>query len=609
MELHQYLSEKNKSSSFQASQSEIGGNITFSNSGKRGSVKEFTLGLDSFIKTFKDIKTHISDFSAIMNYDETSWRDTCSEHFTDGPANAMSTVQTKALFSTLSKIAAWANIPALEDINTDQHFAITPDNIDNTIQQLEKLAQDYIPIQKTIVPKQNPNNAQPLNLILYGPPGTGKTHNTISHALSITSGYNLAELLEKEKLEPFSRQQHKKEFDKLIKEGLIQFVTFHQSYSYEEFIEGIQAKVDEKGNVYYKIENGVFKNLCLTALREFAQDNFDEIYEKFYEDVMASGNSLALTSVDQGKPFTLNAEPTGSFTAKPDTDLSTPFTISKENLKRYILQGKLKHYPTYVKATGEHIKSHYPLQTKMSSENPKNYVLIIDEINRGNISKIFGELITLLEESKRIAQPEELKIKLTYSGTDEDAELFGVPSNVYIIGTMNSTDKSIALIDTALRRRFTFIEYNADVSLIKEDVDGINLRLLLDIINQRIEYLLDRDHLIGHSYFINVDTKVKLAITFKNKILPLLQEYFYNDFQKIQYVLGDNSGWKSNDKLKIITEKTSVTSSSLFGTDIDGYDGKIIYEQREDLKNEKYNDIPANVFKSIYDKSVTAVND
>ncbi|MFW2536964.1 DUF4357 domain-containing protein, partial [Aliarcobacter butzleri] len=169
------------------------------------------------------------------------------------------------------------------------------------------------------------------------------------------------------------------------------------------------------------------------------------------------------------------------------------------------------------------------------NQKVKNYILIIDEINRGNISKIFGELITLIEDSKRLGKSEQVEITLPYSG-----EKFGVPQNLYIIGTMNTADRSIAPIDTALRRRFVFEEMAPKSSLLNENIEGVNLQLLLEAINTRIEYLYDREHTIGHAYLIDVETLDDLKFAFKNKIIPLLTEYFYEDWENINLVLNEN---------------------------------------------------------------------
>lgn len=272
----------------------------------------------------------------------------------------------------------------------------------------------------------SPNNsAMSLNQILYGPPGTGKTYNTVSLAVDI---------LEPGKTDWTDWKEKKACFDKYIKGGRIVFTTFHQSMSYEDFVEGIKPDVNN-GQIVYSVKSGIFKSLC----------------ERAEKDIQ-------------------NA-----------------------------------------------------------------YVLIIDEINRGNVSQIFGELITLLEEDKRLGNEAELKVKMPYSPKE-----FGVPKNLYIIGTMNTADRSVEALDSALRRRFCFTEMMPRPELLRETIiDGIALSDVLEIINRRIVVLKDREHQIGHSYFINVKDKLSLKGVFKNNIIPLLQEYFYGNYDYIRLVLGD----------------------------------------------------------------------
>lgn len=204
----------------------------------------------------------------------------------------------------------------------------------------------------------------------------------------------------------------------------------------------------------------------------------------------------------------------------------------------------------------------------------KNRVFIIDEINRGNISKVFGELITLIEPSKRLGQPEALRVRLPYS-----RQLFGVPDNVYLLGTMNTADRSIAAIDTALRRRFRFREMLPDAAVLDGIlVDGISVADMLTRMNRRIAVLYDREHTIGHAYFMPLrthPTRETLAEIFENAILPLLQEYFFEDYEKIRLVLGDNR--KSDPAEQFITAAEN-DCDALFGSAGIDLDDSVTYE-------------------------------
>lgn len=266
------------------------------------------------------------------------------------------------------------------------------------------------------------------------------------------------------------------------------FITFHQSYSYEEFIEGIRPVMDDlegtENGIAYRIEDGIFKKIA----RRAADD--------------------------------------------PD----------------------------------------------------KPYALFIDEINRGNISKIFGELITLVELDKRIGAENELTVTLPYSKTQ-----FGVPKNLSIIGTMNTADRSIALVDIALRRRFEFKEMMPEYYQISENVEGVNVRMLLKTINQRIEYLYDRDHVIGHAYLMKVTSLEDLRLAFLNKIIPLLQEYFYGDWNKVCLVLGcpvDESGKQSNADSAIIKAENKG-----LGYAWQEYEDKPAFRIHENFEKPDYSDL------------------
>ncbi|EFO9447479.1 AAA domain-containing protein, partial [Campylobacter lari] len=227
---------------------------------------------------------------------------------------------------------------------------------------------------------------------------------------------------------------------------------------------------------------------------------------------------------------------------------------------------------------------------KIKKDNLKPYIIIIDEINRGNVSKIFGELITLIEPSKRIDESEGLKVTLPYSG-----EKFGVPKNVYIIGTMNTADRSITSLDTALRRRFEFVEMMPDAEeLEKSKYKDVNLKKLLEAINTRIEYLLDREKTIGHAFFIGVENLNNLKNVFQNKIIPLLQEYFYDDYALIKVVLNDNGMIFEDKKDDIYLQKIK----NLYNVDSE----RNIYTIAP-FDDEIWDDI--KTYQAIYDDKIT----
>ena len=266
-----------------------------------------------------------------------------------------------------------------------------------------------------------------LNRILYGPPGTGKTYRVARYCVETcdrTTGLLDDEIHDR--------------YRELVDCERIEFITFHQSYGYEEFVEGLRPAPSEdgQGGLRLKAAPGVLKRIADRA-RE-----------------------------DRASP----------------------------------------------------------------------YVLVIDEINRANVSKVMGELITLLEEDKREGAEHEVAVTLPHS-----VKPFTLPANLYILGTMNTADRSIALIDTALRRRFEFEEIAPEPKLLPKDVEGVDLRAVLRAINRRLEYLIDRDHLIGHAWLMNAGTKAEVDQIMRRKIIPLIAEYFYDDWRKVRAVLGNTN--------------------------------------------------------------------
>lgn len=379
---------------------------------------------------------------------------------------------------------------------------------------------------------------QPLNRILFGAAGTGKTYNTINHALAILEEKDLTDIENQEK-QPNGRKKLKDLFDKYKNEGRINFVTFHQSFSYEDFIEGIRAETDDTGKLTYNVQSGVFKEICNRAVfKQVSEADIDRTIDEFVEEISRHEQVMETKT---GVEFTVfNSSGKGGISVRTTTQ--NEIVISKKAIKNYLLNPSenIRSNQAYAWAVARHIKS--KLDEKISDNTDaklKNFVLIIDEINRGSISRIFGELITLIEDSKRQDADEELSVTLPYS-----KEEFSVPSNVYLIGTMNSSDRSLTGLDIALRRRFTFIEMPPKPELLNEViVDGLNTGKLLEVINQRIEVLLDRDHCIGHANFMTLkkqQTLETLSSIFKQKIIPQLQEYFFDDWAKINMVLNAN---------------------------------------------------------------------
>ncbi|HEC1748046.1 TPA: AAA family ATPase [Campylobacter lari] len=428
-------------------------------------------------------------------------------------------------------------------------------------------------------------NNTPLNQILYGPPGTGKTYQTIDKALEIISKEEKIQIPSKD-----DRKNRKELFDEYVKNGQIVFTTFHQSYGYEEFIEGIKPHIDSKENskeVEYEIKDGIFKELCKKALDNYENSilNIDELNKKielkekvenFLNWLLETNEPIGKTKggnffvVDiNDKTVMIYSEGVERFDGNFNLSISIfmellkhkdEFNNAAEMFKKVFDRDYADRTHTYYFNLVKKFKA-YEKQSTAKNENKKNndnslkpYIIIIDEINRGNVSKIFGELITLIEPSKRIGKEEELKVTLPYS-KDE----FGVPKNVYIIGTMNTADRSITSLDTALRRRFEFIEMIPKPNVLSDNCEGVNLQELLKAINTRIEYLLDREKTIGHAFFIGIENLEKLKNVFQNKIIPLLQEYFYNDYALIDAVLNKNGMLENvivenKDYLKNMTE-------------------------------------------------------
>ncbi len=403
-------------------------------------------------------------------------------------------------------------------------------------------------------------NIVQLNRILYGPPGTGKTYNTINEALEIVDPDYLAKHGD-------DRSLLKARFDELLEKNRIGFVTFHQSFSYEDFVEGLKAS-SEGNALTYHVVAGVFKSLCERATLSYSNsisvDDFDAALLALQQAADESDSRIEMETV-RGRKFEIEYAGGLTFKVFPHATESVDpkYVASIANVKKLYLTGSKKdiYNTSYVEGFLLYLKKHFGLKdyvvattNQLQDTLPEPYVLIIDEINRGNISNIFGELITLIEPSKRAGGSEAITVKLPYS-----KEGFSVPSNLYIIGTMNTADKSLAQLDIALRRRFEFVEMMPKPSLLGDiDCLDIDFPLLLKTINQRIELLYDREHTIGHSFFMPLKddpTIERLARIFELEILPLLEEYFFEDWERVGQVLGDHL--KKDNSLKFFHEKYS----------------------------------------------------
>lgn len=495
----------------------------------------------------------------------------------------------------------------------------------------------------------------PLNQILYGPPGTGKTHHTINETLAILDPTFLSQ-------NRTDREKLRARFCELERSEHVRFVTFHQSFSYEDFVEGLRAEPNEAtGQLMFAPVDGVLKTICQAAATKIVVDEVPELdlsgsqiwkmslggkhndENYIYEECVEKGRILlgwgagidftqckskadiiesfqtakfahttadyAVTAVnafvlgmkiddvvvisDGNSKFRAVGQITGNYEFVPRTVEDDEFTQCRQVrwLKVFdpptacstIMSRNFMMKAIYRLSSDaiDRRKLNLLLSTKSTDkkvpQGPNAKVLIIDEINRGNISRIFGELITLIEPSKRAGNGEALSVTLPYS-----KKLFSIPNNLYLIGTMNTADRSLSSLDIALRRRFVFKEMPPDPAVLAGIVvEGIKINRLLEIMNQRIEALLDREHCLGHAYFMPLDKDPSidcLARIFEQQILPLLKEYFFEDWERIGWVLNDHR--KSEVNRFVLRAKADV--ASLFGDDFEGRVQEKIWEINKD---------------------------
>jgi len=517
-------------------------------------------------------------------------------------------------------------------VKTGKIYQLTDENEINSIFFPEKKKIDFY---SKIVSKKTIYSKHPLNQIFYGSPGTGKTYKAITTALEIIDGFF-----------PQSPTEVKNKFKYYQEKGQISFLTFHDSYTYNDFVETLRANQsdNELGKIEYQIKTGIFKEIANTAKAELfkvsnvvdldSEDNKIKFFKasigKTAKDkgdntynYCLSNNFIALDMLG-GIDYSI-LENTKNWLKAQDEIREVYFSEEDEETKRLALEA-IYYFKNYMRAedivfisndnkvitaigrvTGRYyefkdivgVSFHhfrkvewlikdcsipvekfykrkisnqviYELDKRdlilsnirdfIGTKKVNNYVLIIDEINRGYIPKIFGELITLIETPKRIGNQEELLIKLPYSNQE-----FGVPKNLYIIGTMNSIINTSSNFDQTLRRRFNFIETNVDYSKINIKIDGIEIDKLLKSINLRIEYFLGKDYCIGHTYFMELIQNPSfelLKTIFKDKIIPFLKNNFMGDWEKIILVLGDN---QKSDKESMFIQSNEIDYKNLFG--------------------------------------------
>ena len=396
------------------------------------------------------------------------------------------------------------------------------------------------------------NSGGALNTILYGPPGTGKTYRTVERCVAICDGDA-----------PRKRDEARRRHEELAAEGRIEFVTFHQSYGYEEFVEGIRP-VEEDGQVVYRVEPGILRRLADEA-RNVWKSKAPVAPEATGVELLTG--DAALPHIDGSvRTATYAFEGTYDPSPKPDSiidciyralrEFGQPMTgddvvagvrgFTRPRTREVMDDGAIASTLRWLVGKGRlHVVGNrvatqptvaVDTESNATGGEPPNFVLVIDEINRANVSKVMGELITLLEEDKREGAENEVTVTLPYS-----REPFTLPANLHILGTMNTADRSIALLDTALRRRFDFEEMAPDPGLLEDTRErtGVDLPRVLTTMNERLEYLVDRDHLIGHAWLMRAKDRPGLDDIMRRKIIPLIAEYFYDDWQKVRAVLGD----------------------------------------------------------------------
>lgn len=425
-------------------------------------------------------------------------------------------------------------------------------NDQDVINEIFNTNYDIVPIKNPGLANKSTMNNTALNQILYGPPGTGKTYNAINYALAIIDGVNPKDIEAKYR---GNRKEAVDRFNQLKREGQVEFVTFHQNYAYEDFVQGIKPGLD--GNALsFERKDGVFKRISDRAKINYLNSKKEKLPPEIsFEDIFSS----RFESLYEGEVNEI-AIPMkrSSFYINDIGDRSIHFRKEKGESRHSLSISTLKHMfangennlirgglqPYYEPLLQELFHQKEILETNykpIQRDTKKNYVLVIDEINRANISRVMGELITLLEKDKRLDEDNEIVVTLP------SGENFVVPPNLYILGTMNTADKSIALLDIALRRRFNFVPFYPD----KELIDDEKLKTIFSSLNEYIKDDKGIDFTIGHSYFMGRKFE-DLESIMNDNVIPLLTEYYMNDMDEVKRIL-EHSKVAVTDQLGYLT--------------------------------------------------------
>lgn len=515
-DLFTFLNNASDSSDFKANLSERGGFITFSNSGRRGGIKFFQIGLDNILQTLKDILNHIEIFKDLTEYEETPWRNNGSEYFTDPVANANSTVQTKPLFSTLSKVVMWANQPKLDDIDSDEKICLDKEAIEITIAKLEDVADSFRPLKKSHNIVDDNNSRQQ---IYYGAPGTGKSHRI------------------------------KEQLEGVPKENIFR-ITFHPDSDYSTFVGAYKPTMEKDCECLYG------KDELISKLTELKEQGVTYSPQKFGAKYWYSLKQLTLADK---RDILLACGMSDNYTVEFDKGIAVGEELLKGTKKSRIVYNFIPQ--TFLNA--------YMQAYRKPNEN---VYLIIEEINRGNCAQIFGDLFQLLDRDENgvseytIKADADLKAFLEDEmGKDSDAIKDGelcLPSNLYIYATMNTSDQSLFPIDSAFKRRWDWeyepIKYKNTDWVIEIQGETYSWVSFQKEINRRIfEATSSEDKMLG-DYFVNPSDGIITEKMLLNKIFF----YLWND------VCKDGEG----DIFKI-SETEEVSFSELYG---DGGKQKLI---------------------------------